>query len=149
MKKLAGLLILLISITAFAQDKTVVNDSRAQSMLLGKHKLSLQWISWNYFGTATVANRGGVFYLQGSQRGRGAQKGDFLTIDGTITSVSAKEFTFSGKITTRVSHINSGEPCERDGEFTFRITGKRKYWRMQQIDNPCEAVADYVDIFFR
>ena len=42
-----------------------------------------------------------------------------------------------------------GEPCERDGEFTFRITGTRKYWRMQQIDNPCDEVADYGVFFFR
>lgn len=149
MKKYAGLLLLLFSVTVFAQDKTVVNDSAARTMLLGKHKLSLQWISWDYFGTATVTNRSGIFYLKGNQRGRGEQKDDYLTIDGTITSISAKEFIFSGKIVTRVSHINGGKPCERDGEFTFRITGKRKYWRMQQIDNLCEAVADYVDIYFR
>jgi hypothetical protein len=149
MKKIAGFLILLFSITAFAQEKTVVNDAKARQMLLGRHNLSLQWISWDYSGTATVKNRGGTFYLKGSQRGRGAQKGDYVTIDGVIISIDAKEFAFSGKITTRVSHINNGEPCERDGEFTFRITGKRKYWRMQQIDNPCDEAADYVDIYFR
>jgi hypothetical protein len=149
MKKFAGFLILLFSITAFAQEKTTVNDAKARQMLLGRHNLSLQWISWDYFGTATVTNRGGTFHLKGSQRGRGAQKGDYVTIDGVITSIDAKEFAFSGKITTRISHINNGEPCERDGEFTFRITGKRKYWRMQQIDNPCDEAADYVDIYFR
>jgi hypothetical protein len=33
--------------------------------------------------------------------------------------------------------------------MTFKITGKRKYWRMQQFDNPCDEAADYVDIYFR
>jgi hypothetical protein len=67
-----------------------VNDAKARQMLLGRHNLSLQWISWDYFGTATVTNRGGTFYLKGSQRGRGAQKGDYVTIDGVITSIDAK-----------------------------------------------------------
>jgi hypothetical protein len=66
-----------------------------------------------------------------------------------ITSIDAKEFRFSGEIITQVSHINGGRPCSRDGEFTFKITGKRKYWRMQQMDNPCDPVTDYVDIYFR
>lgn len=143
-----SLLIFSVSIaSAFAQEKTVVNDARAKAMLLGRHRLSLQWISWNYFGAATVTNRGGVLYLKGSQRQRGGS--DFLTVDGRITSVDAKEFSFSGKIVTQVSHINGGEPCTREGDFTFKITGKRKYWRLQQMDNPCDTAADYVDIFFR
>jgi len=116
-------------------------------MLLGRHKMSLQWISWDYFGAATVTNRKGVFYLKGEQKGR--KSDDFVTVDGIITSIDAKEFKFEGKIVTQVSHIFGGKPCEREGEMTFRITGKRKYWRLQSIDNPCEAVADYVDIYFR
>ena len=84
---------------------------------------------------------------KGEQKGRGST--DFVTVDGVITRIDAKEFKFDGKVVTQVSHINGGKPCERTGELTFRITGTRKYWRMQQIDNPCDAVADYVDIFFR
>ena len=59
------------------------------------------------------------------------------------------EIKFDGKVITQVTHINGGKPCERTSEMTFRITGKRKYWRLQQIDNPCDGVADYVDIYFR
>jgi hypothetical protein len=142
----ASLLLLALSIVVTAQ-KTEVNNAQAAKMLLGRHKLSLQWISWDYFGTASVTNRGGVYSLKGEQRGRGNK--DFVTVDGTITSIAAKEFTFSGKIVTQISHINGGEPCTREGEFTFKITGKRKYWRMQEIDNPCDQAADYVDLYFR
>jgi hypothetical protein len=136
-------------VSAFAQqrEKTVVGDAKSRAMLLGRHKLALQWISWDYFGAASVTERGGVLYLKGNQRQRGGA--DYLTIDGRITSVGTREFSFNGKIITRVSHINGGEPCVREGDFIFKITGKRKYWRLQQIDNPCDAVADYVDIFFR
>ena len=131
----------------FAQQKTVVRSAKAKQMLLGRHKISLQWISWDYFGTATITDRKGTLYLKGRQDGRRSK--DFVSVDGVITSVDEKEFVFNGKIVTQISHIFGGKPCARDGEMIFRITGKRKYWRMQQIDNPCDEAADYVDIYFR
>lgn len=143
------LLSLVFSFSVFGQEKTEILDAKAKAMLIGNHKLSLQWISWNYFGTATVTQRKGTLYLKGSQRGRGESKGDYLNVDGVITSVSSKEFKFDGKIILRVSHINNGEPCTREGEMTFKITGKRRYWRLQEMDNPCDTATDYVDIFFR
>jgi hypothetical protein len=115
-------------------------------MLLGRHMLSLQWISWEKFGTAVVTNKLGVYGLEGEQRGPG---GDYLKIAGMIVSIDAREFKFEGTITTRVSHINNGQPCERQGDFTFKVTGKRKYWRLQEMDNPCDEATDYVDIYFR
>ena len=130
-----------------AQQKTVVRSAKAKQMLLGRHKISLQWISWDYFGKANVTERKGVIFLKGRQDGR--KSTDFVTVDGVIISVDDKEFAFKGKVVTQISHINGGKPCTRDGEMTFRITGKRKYWRMQEIDNPCDEAADYVDIYFR
>lgn len=138
---------ILFTVSAYPQARTEVNDGNAAKMLLGRHKLSLQWISWDYFGTANVTNKGGVYYLKGEQKGR--ENEDFVKVEGIITSIDAKQFTFDGTVTTQVSHINGGKPCERKGPLNFRITGKRKYWHMQQIDNPCDAVADYVDIYFR
>jgi hypothetical protein len=129
------------------QEKTVVNDANAKKMLLGKHKLSLQWISWDYFGTAIVTNKNGVLYLKGEQKQRAGK--DYLKIDGTITLIDKNEFTFNGTIEIRVSHNNNGEPCKREGEMTFAVKGKRKYWRLQEMDNPCDGVTDYVDIYFR
>jgi hypothetical protein len=37
----------------------------------------------------------------------------------------------------------------RQGDFTFKVTGKRKYWRMQEMDNPCDEATDYVDIYYK
>lgn len=151
-----SLLLVLIGFTTEAaqkpernQPKVVVNDMAAKRMLVGVHRFSLQWISWDYFGKATVTEKGGALLIKGEQRGRAKSSGDYVTMEGRITRVDAKEFTFDGKIVTRVSHINNGEPCERTGEMTFRITGNRRYWRLQQMDNPCDEAADYVDIFFR
>jgi len=132
---------------ASAQERTIVNDRKAATMLRGRHKLSLQWISWDYFGTANVVDRAGVYSIKGEQKGRGNT--DFVRIEGRIRRIDAKEFRFDGTIATQVSHINGGKPCERKGEMTFRITGKRKYWRLMEMDNPCDQAADYVDIFFK
>jgi hypothetical protein len=143
---LKALLLPLLALTlTAAPDKTVVNDARAKQMLLGPHMLSLQWVSWDRFGRADVTERDGTLYLLGEQK----LNDDYLTIDGRLVSVDAKEFVFEGKIVTRVSHINGGEPCVREGRFTFAITQKRKYWRLQQMDNPCDPVTDYVDVYFR
>jgi hypothetical protein len=144
---LASTITLLFVSFTFSQERTKINDKAAAQMLLGRHKLSLQWISWDYFGNANVTNTRGVYRVKGQQRGKGTE--DLLTVDGTVVSIDAKEFVFSGKIVMQVSHINGGRPCVRDGEFTFKITGKRKYWRMQEMDNPCDGVTDYVDIYFR
>ena len=134
-------------LSTHAQERTIINDAAAAKMLLGKHKLSLQWISWDYFGTATVTNKAAVYSIKGSQKGRG--NSDFLTIDGMIVSIDAKQFVFEGKIVMQISHINGGKPCERQGDFTFKITGKRKYWRLMEMNNPCDEATDYVDIYFR
>lgn len=141
------LAITFVPIFAVGQERTRVNNAPAARMLLGRHLMSLQWISWDYFGKATVTNTRGVYRLKGEQKGRGND--DFVRVDGVIRSIDAKQFTFEGTIITQVSHINGGEPCTRDGEFVFRITGKRKYWRLMEMDNPCDGVTDYVDIYFR
>jgi hypothetical protein len=149
MTRITGSLLLFVAfaLPLDAQTKTVVKDNAAKAKLLGKHKLSLQWISWDYFGTATVTEKNGVLYLKGEQKSR--QGNDFVKVDGIITAIEAKSFIFTGKIITQVSHNNDGKPCTREGEMTFAITGKRKYWRLQQMQSPCGVETDYVDIYFR
>jgi hypothetical protein len=148
MKGLVILLILLISaVPALCQERTKVNDQTAARSLLGKHKLSLQWISWDYFGAVTVKQARGIYSLKGEQQGRRSK--DYLTVEGMIVSIDKNQFVLEGDIITQVSHINGAKPCSRHGDFTFKITGKRKYWRMQEMDNPCDEATDYVDIYFR
>jgi hypothetical protein len=116
-----------------------------RQLLLGDHLLSLQWISWDHFGKATVTEASGKLLLKGEQR-----KGeDYLTIEGTVTEVLPRGFRFHGKVTMRVSHINKGQPCVRDGDLTFMASGTRKFWRMREMNNPCDEAADYVDIYFK
>jgi hypothetical protein len=131
-----------------SQDRTIVNNPVAARKLVGKHKLNLQWIgsdNWAEFGNLKVTDLQGMMSIRGSQ----TKGDDYLQIDGKILSIQEKQFTFQGKIVTRISHINKGQSCERDGEMIFKITENRKYWRLQQMLNPCDPVTDYVDIFMR
>ena len=150
MRKYLVVLFVIAFLSASVQaQRTEVIDTQFARMLLGRHKLSLQWVSWNYFGVATVTNRRGVYSIKGEQRGSGRDAGNYVTIDGRVTTISSDHFRFDGKIVTRVSHINGGAPCVREGEYTFKITGKRRYWRLQEMDSPCDTATDYVDIYFR
>jgi hypothetical protein len=134
--------------TGEGRQGTIVNSRTGYAQLLGQHKLQLQWISWfepKKSGDLTVTDRQGLLVIQGAQRD--PRTGDFVEVDGIVTRVEDRTFDFRGRIVTRVSHINGGEPCLREGDMTFAIKGKRRFWRLQQMDNPCDGVTDYVDIF--
>jgi len=128
--------------------KTQVNDASARDQLLGEHLLTLQWITYDksQSGKAQVTEENGLLKLKGAQRDG---KGNYVTVEGVIETVDAKSFVLVGKVETRVDHIAGGNACPREGRFTFRITGKRRYWRMKEMVNPCDAATDYVDVFLR
>jgi hypothetical protein len=132
---------------AAAADPSITDQAMAKK-LLGQHAITLQWLGTGTLkdaGKAEVKAQGGEWHLTGRQE---AAEGS-VEVDGIVTSIDATSFGFKGKIVTQVTHINGGKACTRDGEFTFLKKGKRKYWRMQQIDNPCDMAADYVDIYLR
>lgn len=130
----------------FAHEKTVIEDKAMADKLLGEHVFNLQWIDTPP-GTAKVEDKGGVLLLTADQRAE--VKGNYATIKGVITHVSAKTFTVDGEIITRVDYVAEGRKCARRGKWTFRITGKRKYWRLKEMENPCEGggTVDYLDIY--
>ena len=157
MKKLSfGILLFVLSVNlnvmaqqkaANRSGKTLIKDAVAKTRLLGSHRFSLQWISWDYFGKAVVTDQRGKLVVRGVQRARDSK--DFVRIDGVITEVDAQEFKFNGVIEVKVSHNNNGNICKREGEMTFKITQNRRYWRLQEMQSPCGDETDYVDIFFR
>lgn len=130
----------------------VITHQATAKRLLGRHLFSLQWVSWKKFGSAHVTKRNGLFHIKGEQRQHNsdnpADPDDFVRIDGIITQIDKDGFTFEGRITTRIHHIAEGRECTRDGIQHFRTKSGRKYWRMMEIDNPCDNVADYVDVYF-
>lgn len=113
--------------------------------LLGSHNCSLQWISWKQFGKCTFSLEGDKLVCRGGQR----IGDDYLEIDGTIEVVNPLHLRFTGTIKTRISYIVSGREVVREGTYNFKVRGKRKYWRMQEINNPADGCADYVDIYFQ
>jgi hypothetical protein len=142
--KMRYLILIVFALPAFAQ--TAINDKPAAAMLLGTHPLSLQWVTFDTTkGSVTITEANGVYRLKGEQKGK---DNNLLSIDGEVTAINAKDFTFKGKIVTRVSHIANGKDCVRDGTFLFRISGARQFWRMREQQNPCDEAADYIDIFF-
>ncbi len=134
------------------QDAANGLDAAAKAKLVGEHRLTLQWIGWSDLSAAgklKIEDRNGGLRAEGEQIGRGENAGDFVRVSGKIVSASKDGFVLEGKIVTRVSHIAAGAECKREGRFTFKTKGGRKYWRLQEMDNPCDQATDYVDIYFR
>jgi hypothetical protein len=127
--------------------RTEILDPSAEKLLLGKHNLTLQWVGWENPGKAIVEKRGALLHIKGEQSD--PKEGNFLRMEGEIIKVMNRSFQFRGVINTKVSFLNNGNECRREGLFTFTISGKRRYWRMVEMQNPCEDVVDYVDLYLR
>ena len=142
MKPFACLALLLAA--AAPAERTIVSAPGALAMLRHNSGLSLQWISWDYRGPVRVSERDGLVHLAGSQAAReGAGR---LEIEGDVTAIGERSFTFRGRIVI-ADTPDPGRNCIRDGIFEFRITGRRRYWRLQQMEQ-CDGLTDYVDIYF-
>jgi hypothetical protein len=110
--------------------------------------LSLQWISWENFGTCTITKDSkGLLHCRGEQLSK--ENGDYLKMDGSITVVNARHLQFKGTITILVSYLNNGKEFKRRGTFNFKARGKRRYWRLQEMERSNDECVDYVDIYFR
>jgi hypothetical protein len=131
--------------------KKLIPQTNDISEIEGRHKLSLQWISWDDFGYIDFekidANIYKVKGIQESNESNEECRDCFLKIEGKITQISEKVLSFTGKIESSVHYIQNGTPCVKEGTFEFKSTGNRKYWRCQNM-NGCDGVTDYVDIYF-
>jgi hypothetical protein len=148
MRYLPVLLALAIVAPMTAAADPAISDRGSAAELLGKHALTLQWLGFGDLrtaGTATVVNQGGHWRLTGKQE---AKEG-FVTLDGEVTAIGKASFDFQGKVVTQAEGNNNNKPCAREGRYSFLRKPGKKYWRMQPIDNPCDPVADYIDIYLR
>ena len=124
-------------------------DTTMHGLLVGRHPLTLQWISWDQPGFVHIKPASGEWYaIDGEQKSETGN--NYVRINGTIKAVSDKELLFKGRIETLVESINGGKPCLKEGEQIFLSTKGRKYWRLQNMLN-CEGnrVTDYIDIYFK
>ena len=155
MKKMLASLALLLVIPAAAaetpyvsgrHERTVVNDRAALQRLLRNSGITLQWLSFETRGRGHVVAtmHRGLLYLRGSQGEPGGPVG--LTLEGEVLRIDPRSFIFRGRIAI------AGTPdidrnCVRDGTYEFRVTQRRRYWRLQDFE-ACDGLADYVDIYF-
>ncbi|HEV2816016.1 MAG TPA: hypothetical protein VGW40_02150 [Allosphingosinicella sp.] len=131
-------------IAAAPPERTRIDSPGALAMLRHNGGLTLQWISWDYRGRVRVDERDGLVHLSGFQAVRdGAGR---LELDGDVIEIGARSFTFRGRILI-TDTPDPGRDCVRDGSYEFRITGRRRYWRLQQMEQ-CDGLTDYVDIYF-
>jgi len=130
--------------TPQAPRRTIVSDPAALARLRRNAGITLQWISWDYRGLVRVSEAAGLVHLHGAQAARGGA--GRLELDGDLVSIGASSFTFRGHIAI-TDTPDPGRSCMRDGDFEFRITGRRHYWRLQQMEQ-CDGLTDYVDIYF-
>lgn len=123
----------------------VESSKNAKDGFAGKHKLTLQWISWDNPGSVTIVPAENGWYTISGQQTNGD---NYLKINGRIKPVNPQELEFDGEVETRVSSINNGEPCLKTGKKVFKATGDRKYWRLQDMTNCEGTTVDYIDIYF-
>lgn len=126
-----------------AAAKTDVNDRTALGRLLKNGGLTLQWIGWDKRGTIKAAWDGDVVHLSGRQVG---PNGGMLRVEGDVVTIAKDYFIFRGTILI-LDTPDGNRICDRTGDYEFRISGKRKYWRLQQME-ACGGLTDYVDIYF-
>ena len=128
----------------------IMNEQQRETFvknILGKHMCSLQWISWKDFGSVTISQDSDkTIHVKGGQKSK--TNSDYLDIDGTLTVVNPLHLKFEGEIITCVDYINNGKPVKRKGTYNFTVAGQRRYWRMQEMNNPKDRCCDYVDIYF-
>jgi len=118
-----------------------------EKKVVGKHLLSLQAISWDYFGTCDISKiENGRYRCVGSQRSK--ENSDYLKLDGYISIVNENHLKFTGSIKTKVSTDNHGNEFVREGTFDFEAYDGRKYWREQEMAGP-GSLTYYIDIYFQ
>lgn len=142
-----------------AKTENLTGLTALERKIVGKHMLTLQWISWESYGSVDIKKEAdGTLSCRGEQLARKCTKGveqgnidndDYVKLVGTIEIVDKDHLVFTGEIRTKVYHINNGQEVLRSGTYNFVTKENRKYWRMQELDNPADNCADYVDIYFK
>ena len=128
--------------------QTAPSTRAVERDVLGRHMLSLQWISWEDFGTCTITKDSkGVLHCKGEQRSK--DNDEYLKMEGTITIVNARHLIFNGTIDILAYGLNNNKVYKRKGSFNFKARGNRKYWRLQEMVRANDDGVDYVDIYFR
>jgi len=122
--------------------KTQINNQAAYERLLNNSGVTLQWLWSAQRGKMNAIDDNDVVRIDGTQ----ANFEGTLKVKGEIVSIDSDRFVLRGTILI-LDAPDKGRRCERTGDYEFKATGKRKYWRLQQME-ACGGLTDYVDIFY-
>jgi len=122
--------------------KTIIQNQAAYERLMNNSGITVQWLWHADRGHLQATDIGDVVRLEGTQ----SNYEGTLKMKGEVVAISTDRFRFRGTILI-VDAPDKGRNCERTGDFDFRISGKRKYWRLQQMEF-CGTLTDYVDVYF-
>ncbi|WP_334165807.1 hypothetical protein [Achromobacter mucicolens] len=122
--------------------KTQINDQAAYERLLNNSGVTLQWLWSAKRGKMNAIDDNDVVHLDGTQ----ANHEGTLKVKGEVVSIGRDSFVLRGTILI-LDAPDKGRRCERTGDYEFKATGKRKYWRLQQME-ACGGLTDYVDIYY-
>ncbi|MFM9865367.1 MAG: hypothetical protein ACKVRO_17375 [Micropepsaceae bacterium] len=126
-------------------DTQIVSEA-ALAKLKNNKGVTLQWL-WGASPAKLAVNETPEGVMISGQQG--PHNGDQLVVNGVITRIEAKTFWFKGRIA--ITDNETTEICVREGTYTFRIIGARRFWRLKENAANCPGradLADYVDIRF-
>jgi len=115
-----------------------------QNSLVGDHMFGVQFI-WDGYGTAVISEENGELKIKGEQYSN--DKEEYVLLDGTITIIDERNFKIKGHL--KLFTKGCCGLLDREIDYTFRKTGKRKYYRLKERQELCDqyTCAYYMDIF--
>ena len=144
-----------VAASAVAAESARSGAQGLDASYIGTHRLRVNRIPGReWTGTVTITRQGGALRLEGGLR-RGPHH---LELSGTVEPVSARKFHLDGELRGVPDMSWADEPPrERStkGRFTFEATGRRRFWRLYQIDgqecvcnDSCGNDFCYIDVEF-
>lgn len=149
MKRINIFLIITVFFGFFTLNTAGISDREiAENMLIGDHPFGVQFI-WDGYGTCTIKKEADVLKISGSQYSK--DKEDFVFINGTVNIIDSRVFAVTGTLDTNIKSCCGS--VKKEGTFTFKRWGNRKFWRLQNPER--ESFCDkyvchyYIDIFMK
>ena len=155
-----GVFVVLVSLacvgaSARAAEIAASGGKALDANYIGTHRLRVNRIPGReWTGTVTITKQGGALHLEGSLR----HGQHYLELSGTVEPETARKFTLDGELRGVPDMAWAGEqPRERTtkGRFTFEATGRRRFWRLYQVDardcvcdDNCGNDFCYIDVEF-
>jgi hypothetical protein len=100
-------------------------------------------------GTVTVAKQGSLWTVKGRiDSVAPGSEGDWVSIDGTVESITANNVVVRGEVAFRVAKVDKGAACKVAGSLHFHRSGKSQIWRLVEGDNPCDGTQEMLDLVY-